>query len=289
MKGIYPIFAMFFLMVSSCKVSYKKTHLAKGAATASGIYLNTKVCLESAYVSNSPLTQTTSLNASNYLPVSTPYGADEPYYHYSLNDLMLTPDITNLGVFVDWVVIEVYQYENGSYFYRDGQSAIIHENGTIYDTGGFQGIYFPDLQPGSYYINVLHRNHLSIGSGSAVTLSSTFNASNYDIDFTNPATLYLDDATLTPYTLKDAGNVKCLKAGDLNFDLVIDATDEAEITSDITNVVASPPNDIAILGYRDSDLDLDGQSQKYTDGAGTIPAPDLQLIINNSGSSGSIY
>ena len=227
MKAILALF-MSLIFFSGCKISYKKSNLAEASSVAStGVYLNTKVCLEGAYVSEAPLVMSTTLNSLDMIPTVTPYQSTAPWYHYSFNDLTLTPEILALGVFVDWVLVEVYQDVNGTMTYKDGQSALIHENGTLYDSSGFQGILFPSLTKGNYYINIIHRNHLSIGSNSYVYLSEAFDDATYNIDFTliPPTTVYL---TGSASTTKGAAT-QCLMVGDLDGNLLVDAADEAEI------------------------------------------------------------
>ncbi len=56
----------------------------------------------------------------------------------------------------------------------DSQSALIHFDGTIYDTSGLQGILFSGLSDGKYFVNIIHRNHLAVGSAVSIPLSSSF-------------------------------------------------------------------------------------------------------------------
>lgn len=299
MKALTTIVSL-LILVSGCKISYKKSHLTAGSTVAqSGVYINTKVCLESAFDNDlAGVEMSTALNIQDIIPRVTPFESAAPWYHYSANDMSLSPNILDPDldplttvdrIFVDWVLVEVYQDVDGVMTYRDGQSALIHFNGTIYDTSGFQGILFPELTAGEYYVNIIHRNHLSIGSATTVTLNSDFEASAYNIDFTDSATAYLDEVALTPYVSMGLNSTKCMKAGDLNGDLAIDVSDETAISTNIAEVVASPPNDISILGYLNSDVDFDGQVQMYTDAAGTIPSGDLSLIQTHSGTYGSIH
>ncbi len=299
MKALTTLVGL-LLMVSGCKISYKKSHLTEGSTVAqSGVYINTKVCLESAFDNDlAGVEMATTLNIQDIIPRVTPFESTAPWYHYSANDMSLTPNIldpdldpltTADRIFVDWVLVEVYQDIDGVMTYRDGQSALIHFNGTIYDTSGFQGILFPELTAGNYYVNIIHRNHLSIGSAAAVALTSDFEASSYNIDFTDSATAYLDEGTLAPFVSKGLNSTKCLKAGDLNGDLAIDVSDETAISTSIAEVVASPPNNISIIGYLNSDVDFDGEAQMYTDAGGTLASGDLALIQTHSGTYGSIH
>jgi hypothetical protein len=191
-------------------------------------------------------------------------------------------------IFVDWVLVEIFQEVNGFKTFIDSQSGLIHFDGTIYDTSGFQGILFPGLSDGKYFINIIHRNHLAVGSEESIALSSNFDGNIYDIDFTSSDTEYLDESTLlTPPFITKGSGTKCLLAGDLNGSLSIDALDASEITTNISYVVATPAADVAILGYLNSDLSFDGQSQMLT-GAG-LSSDDLQKIESHLGVQGSIH
>jgi hypothetical protein len=301
MKVIF--LALFILLpIYGCKFSYQKTHLAEVKAVSPGVYLNTKICLESAFSDDTfGLEMSTMLNEQNLIPSVTPFEAAPPWYHYSPNNLSLTPDILDPDgspltvtdrIFVDWVLVEIFQEVNGVKKFIDSQSALIHFDGTIYDTSGFQGILFPGLNDGNYFINIIHRNHLAIGSAESIALSSSFDGTIYDIDFTSMTTEYLDESTLStpPYASKGTAlATKCLLAGDLNGSLSIDALDAAEITTNISDVVAVPANDVAILGYLNSDLSFNGQSQMYTDLAGSLLANDSLIIQTNNGVQGSIH
>jgi hypothetical protein len=299
MKALLTLISL-LMMTAGCKISYKKTHLTEGSSVAqSGIYINTKVCLQAVFDNDvAGVEMLTTLNNQDIIPRVTPFEMAAPWYHFSANDMSLTPDIldpdlnpltTTDRIFVDWVLVEVYQDINGVMTYMDGQSGLIHFNGTIYDTSGFQGILFPELTAGDYYVNIIHRNHLSIGSAATVALNSDFEASTYNIDFTNSATAYLDEGTLSPFVSLGLNSTKCMKAGDLNGDLAIDVSDETAISTNIAEVVASPPNNISIIGYLNSDVDFDGEAQMFTDALGTIPSGDLSLIQTHSGTYGSIH
>jgi hypothetical protein len=299
--------ALVILMpIYGCKFSYQKTHLAEVKAVSPGVYLNTKICLESAFSNDtSGLEMSTTLNEQNLIPSVTPFQAAPPWYHYSPNNLSLTPDIldpdgspltVNDRIFVDWVLVEIFQEVNGVKKFIDSQSALIHFDGTIYDTSGFQGILFPGLSDGQYFINIIHRNHLAVGSAESIALSSSFNGTIYDIDFTSMSTEYLGESTLPspPFIIPlgpmgSASTTKCLLAGDLNGSLSIDALDEDEITTNISYVVASPAPDVAILGYLNSDLSFNGQSQRYTDLTSSVRADDSAIIHDNIGAQGSIH
>lgn len=303
MKVLLIIVAL-LMTISGCKISYQKSHVTEGTTVAqTGITLNAKVCLESAFDNDVlGVEMITNLNVLDIIPTETPY-AGAPWYHYSFNDFSLTADIldpdlnpvtTADRIFVDWVLVEVYKDINGTMTFMDSQSGLIHFNGTIYDTSGYQGILFPELSAGNYYVNIIHRNHLSVGSEDPVALSTSYEASTYNIDFTDAATEYLDEGTLipSPFVSMGVNATKCLKAGDLDGDLDIDNDDEAVIGFNIADVVSSPRDDTAILGYLNSDMDFDGVTQRYTTHPAVIlndQAPDLLLIQANNPTVGALH
>lgn len=306
MKVLLIIFTL-LMSISSCKVSYQKDYVTEAGATSeAGIVLNAKVCLESAFDNDVlGVEMITDLNDLDLIPDTTPYGMS-PWFHYSFNDVTLDSTILTptLGpkVFVDWVLVEVYKDINGVMTYQDGQSGLLQYDGVIYDTFGVQGILFPNLTAGDYYINIIHRNHLSVGSHNPVALSSAYEASTFNIDFTDPATEYLDEATLVPvpYVVPIAAvnGTKCLRAGDINGDLEIDSdalvagSDAEAIWDNINAVVSSPLQNVAILGYLNSDVNFDGEAQLYiADPANPVTdkSPDLLLVHPNTGVIGNLH
>jgi hypothetical protein len=293
------------MLISGCKVSYQKSHVTEGdIATGMGITLNAKVCLESAFDNDvAGVEMITTL----YLPETTPYFIS-PWWHSSYNDYSITSDMIDPDgiiattidrVFVDWVLVQIYKDINGVMTFMDSQSGLIHFNGTIYDTSGYPGIVFPDLAAGNYYVNIVHRNHLSIGSDEPVAITSSFEASTYNIDFTKLDTTYLDPNPLDaddPFvalgTFGGGNETKCMKAGDLNGDRAIDALDEAVIWNNILELVDVPAVDTAVLGYRNSDVNFDGKSQNVIPDVIPMlftPSPDLSLIQGNNPSVGSLH
>ena len=291
-----PVLTLVILMmiISGCKVSYQKSYVTEGNSTTSaGITLNAKVCLESAFDNDvAGVEMITDLNVLDLIPTETPYGMS-PWFHSSYNDYTLEADILdpdlNPGtadeIFVDWVLVEVYKDINGTMTFMDAQSGLIHFNGTIYDSSGYQGIVFPELEAGNYYVNIKHRNHLPIGSENPIALSDSFDSNTYNIDFTSAAAgnEYLDEGTLIPVPFVIPGaSAKCMRAGNINGDLNIDAADETDFATSIAAVVSGPLDNTALLGYLNTDVNFDGVSQRYTDHPGVTESDDLvQIQLNN--------
>lgn len=124
--------------------------------------LELKVFLEGAYSNPKQKTQLT-----NVLPCIQPYTVTPWDYHGSEEvDHQFYVD-NNI---VDWVLVEL----------RDGSSAseaktiigrraaLVDEDGIVIDIDGEVGVKFIGVDPGSYYVVIHHRNHLSVMGSSKV-------------------------------------------------------------------------------------------------------------------------
>ena len=277
------IFLLITFFVFSCKVSYKES-VATGAGNSpiSGIYFNARVCLEGAY-NGTPLLKTTYSNVSNFiLPLTTPFTA-------SLNDLTISNASND---WVDWIKVELYVPNGPGYSLIDSQSALIDKNGDIFSTSETPGLFFPYLAPGEYYINIITRNHLSVGALNPVNLTDSLNAS-YDIDFTDPATDYLLETggATDPFVLKGLGPVKCLAAGDLAPPYnEIDIDDRNEIHTVLDATLSNFNPDVILQGYKKADIDFSGGVQEWNDNLGSNEAgTDSELITSNLGKKSQVY
>ena len=265
-----------------CKVSYDK-NITPAGNEYPGVYLNAKVCLEGA----GTFPMSTALKNHNTLPVVTPYTLANPWLHYSIEDIALSP-VTSYAPFpwVDWVLVEIYKIEFGSYLKVDGQSALLHEDGSLYSLlpeYGFlnsstatQSLYFANLVPGNYYINIKHRNHLAIGTQNAVSLSiqnySEIDPLVFDVDFTDPQTVLTGSAS-------SLGGIQCLAAGDINNDNFIDSSDLAAINSQVDAIFTAAPNLTKLNGYFAGDVNLDNSIIKDT----SLSNTDHGIISANDG------
>jgi hypothetical protein len=134
-----------------------------------GIDVKSKIFLQGPFNSNS---MSTTLTQSSLLPNSQPYNS--PPWNYNGNE--------NLGsgpnsTMVDWVLVELRSASNPVQIVAR-RAAILKNNGLLLNTNGSEGVIFNNVDPGSYYIAVYHRNHLAIMSSAPVPLSS--NSALYD-------------------------------------------------------------------------------------------------------------
>jgi hypothetical protein len=117
-------------------------------------------------------------------------------------------------------------------------------DGDIVDVDGVSTVEFNAVVDGDYYVAVLHRNHVGIMTGNAITLTS--GASATTVDFTTTS-LY---GGPTAYATVGAG-FQAMIAGDANGDGQVQNTDDVYFWAPSTGS----------SGYQAGDYDLDGQVQ----------------------------
>ena len=191
--------------------------------TSATMYSDIKVWIEGAYSSGS---MSTTLNANNYIPLTSPYS----------DELVVTSIPANV---VDWVFVELRSTATGAtYRYR---SMFLESDGDIADPvyahPGFAG-----TDTGNFYVVVRHRNHLAIMGGSAHTF---VDAGSANLNLTNDSNVYGTNGVKELAT-----GVYGMWAGDADDDEKILPTDKADWKTDF-GVVSD--------GYHYTDMDLDGK------------------------------
>ena len=137
--------------------------------TSSNINVKAKIFLQGPFATN---VMSTTLNQSSLLPNSQPYNSAP--WNYNGTENLGTGGISSM---VDWVLVELRNPSNPTQVVSR-RAAILKDNGRLLDTDGNNAITFNNVDSGSYYIVVYHRNHLAIMSAAPVPLSS--NSDLYD-------------------------------------------------------------------------------------------------------------
>ncbi len=125
-----------------------------------------KVLLQGCYSVNDGQ-MSTFLNSGSYLPLTSPYCEDQRTVS------AIPSNIT------DWVLVQLHSSFDGAPV--ASQSAFLRQDGYIVADDGTTNILVT-APPGNYYVAVVHRNHLTIVTNSAIALNSD-TAALYD--FTN--------------------------------------------------------------------------------------------------------
>jgi len=259
-------------------VSYKKADLddsetdeftdgeddSESDEEVSTIYLNTKVCLEGAYDGEG---QSSMLSTFGLIPTTSPYADALEFSGSDFEYDLLSP--------VDWVYVTLIDASD-SETEVISKSALLLPNGYLYDPEfGTEGVYFSGIEPDEYYLRISHRNHLFIESESTVALELAIDINegtelNIDMTEDDDSIYFVDDA------LKVIGGKRCMKAGDVNQDGLIDATDETEILTSVDELSSGATSSTLIPGYIRGDVDLSGLTSQDS---------DKVLLIDNIGST----
>jgi hypothetical protein len=127
------------------------------------------------------------------------------------------------------------------------RAGFIKSDGSIVDIDGSSLLAFPTASPGSYYILLYHRNHLTIMSASAQPLDASSALYNFSTS-QNQAFTQGSDPMVRLMT-----GVFGLYAGDANGDGAVDSFDY--------NSVWAPDN--GQIGYYTADMNMDGSVDSF--------------------------
>jgi len=199
------------------------------------LYLNVKVFLEGPFNGNGAMT--TTLNASNFIPLNSNEAYSTTVYGYTASDVESIP---NSDV-VDWVLLELRTgLESTTMISR--RAAFIKSDGSVVDLDGISQVKFENLINNNCYAVIYHRNHLAVISANPISLSST---SSQLYDFSTSQT-----QAYGTEPMKDlGGGVFGMYTGDGNGDGLVTSTDFN---------VFNPKFTSAASGYEYSDWNLDG-------------------------------
>jgi hypothetical protein len=189
---------------------------------------NGKIYLQGPFNSNS---MTTHLSQNSLLPSAQPYNTAP--WNYSGNEVLGSG--SNV---VDWVLVELRSSSNPSQVVSR-RAAVLRNDGMLLEPNGNPGVWFPNVQEGSYYIAVFHRNHLAVMSSAPVQLSS--NSQLYD--FTNAMSKAFGNNPMTDLGSGRFGMI----AGDGNGNGGVTIADRVEVWQ--------PQN--GSVGYLNGDFNLD--------------------------------
>jgi len=208
-----------------------------------------------------------SLRHKNLIPLEDPYVLlGYTYTNYTTSQSTISPLILgSLGEnsIVDWIIIELRNYENPSLI-EASRPALIKRNGNIVDLDGSADIQFEiPLRP--FYISIKHRNHLGMMIAQPVIPTEQIT-----VDFQTSQLFGVNSAKIVE-------GKNAAWSGNVNFDNQIKYTgsnnDRDLIISAIGGVI--PTN--VVFGYRNEDTNMDGII-KYT-GINN----DRDLILSNIG------
>lgn len=202
-----------------------------GGSQSGNINLRSKIFLQGPFNTN---LMNTNLSQNGLLPNNQPFNTAPWNYDGSES---LSSGLNSS--FVDWVLVELRNSSNPTQVVSR-KAAILKNDGTLLNSDGSIGVPFSNVQEGSYYVAVFHRNHLAVMSANPVQLS----ASSQIYDFTNG----MDKAYGTNPMANLGNGIFGMYTGDGNSNGGITIADR--------NEVWLPQN--GTLGYLNGDFNLDG-------------------------------
>jgi hypothetical protein len=253
MMSVDPIdYATFWFTTEYIQTSGSAPWRTRIASFTFGFDLNIKAFLEGPYASGSSMS--TNLNAGGYLPILQPFNSSP--WNYSGIEKVVSNFFTSNASIVDWVLIELRTGTSASTIVAQ-RAGLLRNDGIIVGLDGVSPLRF-GLPAGNYYIVVHQRNHLSIMSGSTVTINSYPPAVTYD--FTTAMT---QAYTTGPDPMIDlGGGIFGMIGGDSSSDNFIDGDD-----------FIGPDNERFQSGYLESDTNMDA----FVDGDDLLP-PDNNRV-----------
>jgi len=194
------------------------------------LVFNIKIYLQGPFLTGSLKREICSLG---YLRLTQPYNTS-PWNYTGIESVSTIPNDV-----VDWVLIEL---RSTTTTVVGKKVVFIKNDGTLVNSDGSIPINFENIESGSYYIVIHHRNHLSIMSKNPVALSE--NTVLYD--FTTG-----QEKAYGSSPMKDlGGGVYGMIAGDANGDGTVGYSDDI-----LSNWL---PN-FGLNGYKSADLNMNGE------------------------------
>lgn len=228
-----------------------------------------KVLLQGAFDNTTGL-MTDKLRSKNLIPLLQPYKILGYNQNIQTNSTVLAIKDSNAPV--DWVLVEFYSADSHQLVVQ--QAALLQRDGDIANANDNSvPLLINNLNKGSYFIKIKHRNHLAIETQQAVPV----NDDGKLLDFTaaNLATHASNDRFIGD------NQTLLMWAGDIDHSNTIIGTGPSnDVLNILSDIVSNKNNSLSLTnfivgGYLDTDLNLDGS----TIFAGTNN--DVNLLLGN--------
>lgn len=216
--------------------------------TGTGAVLNAKAWLAGPHDAAQGLMRD-DLRVAGYIPSTDPFAVNPIPGSLSAGAL----SASGPNAIVDWLRIELRHTLPGvGWLIR--VNGLLQRDGDIVALDGVSPLSFP-VKAGNYLLMVRHRNHLSIMTQQAVTISSASPL----VDLRSTATaLHTLPAPHTDLPAKVVGNQQFMWPGNVAYDLEVAYTGLGNDRDPILGAVGGSVPTNTITGYHETDVNLDG-------------------------------
>jgi hypothetical protein len=205
-----------------------------------GIVVDFKVILAAAWnTSTNEMNKT--LNTANLIPLTDPYG--------------LGTTVSSIPAdAVDWVKIELRDAADNTNILHTF-ARLIDQDGQIIEPD-ISNYKITEVDLGSYYVGIKHRNHLGIVSSSTVDLS----VSSPVVNFKSAQSVAWQNSSIsTNAAMKDVGDgVFALWQGDANGDAAVSYNGAGSDRLSLLNALSAIPGAVLSSVYNINDVNMDG-------------------------------
>jgi len=216
--------------------------------TGTGAVLNAKVWLEGPYAAAQGLMRD-DLRAAGYIPSTDPYPNNPIAGSIAPGAL----SVTGPNAIVDWLRIEL-RHTLSTTGWQIRVNGLLQRDGDIVALDGVSPVSFP-VKAGNYQLVVRHRNHLTIMTEQAVSISST--SPLVDLRSTSTA-LNVRPAPFNDLPARVVGNQQFMWQGNTNTDLEVAYTGVLNDRDGVLGAVGGSVPTNTITGYHFTDVNMDG-------------------------------
>lgn len=192
------------------------------------------------------------LRAAGLIPLTEPYTAMGFLPGDPGGGEQVAPSVlgtTGPNAIVDWVMLALRHVEP-PYLRKNIRMALLQRDGDVVDLDGTSPVRFSQL-PGSFLLEVRHRNHLGIMT--AVPMAEVPTGTLLTVDFTATST-----ACYGTNARKQSGSTMLLWAGNTVNNGVLSYTGSGNDRDKILVAVGSTSPNSTFIGYRVEDVNLNG-------------------------------
>jgi Cadherin domain len=239
--------------------------------------LNAKAMLQGALIGTSNGLMRDDLRTGGYIPLTEPYTAlaNVRFVHTgggggeTTTAGVLAANAGTGNAIVDWVFVELRSAVNSSVVIAT-RSALIQRDGDIVSpTNGTSLLAFPGFAGQQFYVTVKHRNHLSVMTASAVTLTTGGTL----VDFTTASNAQVFNKPVGPSMVDYDGvemvtvqGLRAMWAGNTTADVKVKYQGTSSDNTPVLAQVLSFPGNVSsaynynnALGYFSGDVNMDGR------------------------------